>query len=279
MDVTARIPTEAESLDGLRELIGLWGAHDGEIAIPALDPLRNGKPPSGTQRGLGCWVQAEHAVRSADAAVLLWGNDMVIQAVPSIRMIHECAVTAVWFVQTPGSGHAAVADAQRHHALLMTGVGAMTGEDTAKEVTELFKAADEFATAEGKHFEKRCSAITDGSWLYPWYRMLSQFSHGGANLLNAYAVYDPEDDSHGHGFHIQDPTIDDYRRLYLGVAVATLHMAMAAWDAMDKTRARTDGLAAFADARGFEASFEVVMTSGDAPSKNEGQSNDESTIP
>lgn len=258
------MPTEAESLADLRELIALWGDQDGGIEIPVLDPDWSPEPSLGTQRGLACWVQAEHAVRSAEAAVLLWTNDMAIQAVPSIRLVHECAVTAAWLVTTPGSGHAAVAEAQRQHALLMKGLGLLAGEDNAEEVRKLFEEADRFATDEGKRFEQRCYALSDAPWLYPWYRMLSHYAHGGAGLLNAYAVFDPNDDSHGHGFRLRDPEIREFASFYLGVAVTSLHMALAAWDAMDESRARTASLASFAAVRGFKSDFKIGYSEADA---------------
>ena len=242
------VPAEQESLNRLEELLTIWSGDGAEtVPIPILDQHWS--------RGAAVYAQAEHASNLAKSVLLLYRQGMRIQAVPLLRLIQECGVTAAWLATTEGSGDAALAEAQRQHALLRRALARTAAQPDDPELDPLLDEAKKAATEEGKHFEARCRALDEGRWLYANYRLLSQYSHAGAGLLDAYLDEGEPDPRFGHGYRLIDPQTFPMRDAVLSIGVVFLHMAVLAWDHVSDLHERSAALAGLAHDAGIQTKF------------------------
>lgn len=247
MTDATKVPSEAESLEALHELIGVWddATHE-SLTVPVMD--------NHWHRAASVWVQADHAIALARSVEVLWQQGMRLQCVPLLRLILECGVTGAWLARTDGSSDASVAEYTRLHVALVKGVRAMAGAEHDPDLDVMLAEAKQGATDEAKWIEARCKALDGGAWMYTYYRLLSKYSHGGAGLMDAY-VRQGEPEVNGGGPYRGDPQTFDGANIMLATSVVFLHTAMTAWASIDPEHQSGDVLAEFGTAHGMSATL------------------------
>ena len=238
-DAAEFIPTVETSRAALHDLVALW-PDSKVVRVPYMD--------DSWVRAGSIWVQAEHAVRTAQAILLLDDNKMFIQCGPLARQVLECGTTAAWMVKTPFSGQAVFADAKKKHQRVMLALAQMTGQpvpeqDYADEWDSYYKQA--------KDMEQRARVVDDGVWIYPYFRLLSGFSHGDGSLVQTYLETLEEPHVHGHQFQFRDPEQFPYREAVLALTVVMVHIAMLAWDHVSEDHALREPLRPLAKKHGL----------------------------
>jgi hypothetical protein len=240
------LPTADESIRDLQELLAIWGHSSNPVMVQIMD--------DSWVRAAMVRVQADHAVALARAAIVLIDNEMFIQSAPLIRQMWECSITGAWAATTTNSGQGLLAEADRSHALVMKALGAMAGEPDV-EVEDLVGEWQEFRTPESKQIEQRCRALDGGKWLYAYFRLLSQFSHGDGALFSQYIEVGEVRSEFGHPWAFRNMREFPYTDTVLGLAVVALHLTMLAWDEVSDGHPWEERLAAFADAHGIRSSL------------------------
>jgi hypothetical protein len=250
----------------LERLVAVW--RDPESLaneVPILD--------ASAERGMFTLGQAEHAVGLSEAVLLLVGEGMLVQTVPLVRMTLECAVTAAWLLVTPESGPAAFKQFARGRANLdiamedLADPAGRVDREKARDAekaraTMKAKAAGKKAPRkltnieeEGKDFWRRCAALDGNDWAYTYYRLLSEYSHGGAALLEHYGrAVDPTPDN-PLGLEYDPAREFEYVEYVLGVQATSLVMVLTAWDDLAPGHALRDRLAEIADNMGAVVKF------------------------
>ena len=146
------------------------------------------------KRAIGIHTLAHHGTRLARAMLVLESNGMSSEAVPTVRLIFECGITAAWLLLTPGSGDAFIKDGalQRRRAQEgMIRIGHIT--DDAESYAESVGVLDAYAKNGPQpafQMEQRCKALSTGDSLYVTYRALSNLSHAGMGMADVYARAD-----------------------------------------------------------------------------------------
>lgn len=167
------VPTPSESIAALQQLLRIWLARDGEASIPLLD---------GTSLpGMAIHVQVEHIAELTESVIELIRHNIYLTTAPLMRLSLECAVNALWWASKPTGVRSSMHEATRQSGLLakaMRKIAPRVVNDT-KGLDEALRVSAEFASDEARYFEKRCKAINGGEWIYPYYRLLSEASHGG----------------------------------------------------------------------------------------------------
>lgn len=210
----------------LGELVAVWHNPTVERIAPRLDADPSKEYRGDFSRAYYTLSQAHHAVRLADAVLVLYEAGLPAQASPLIRQTMECAVTAAWLSATPGSADAFAFEGMAQRRKLGLGLAKVANipvEETF--VPDLTKLAEEFAPSESeeaRNFLRRTEALAGSNWLYPFYRHLSGYSHSGSAILDLY-------------FHPEDVRWDENKpfewgRMTIGIEVMMLHLAIRAWD-------------------------------------------------
>lgn len=223
----------------------MWHAHDGSVALPLID---------GTSLpGMAIHVQVEHAVELTESVLILIRNDRYLPAAPLMRLTMECAVTAAWWSTNPVGVRGSVHEATRLRNLRIRGMrgGSPDSYTDTPEMQEAMREYARFASAEAKAFEQRCKAIVGGEWIYPYYRLLSEKSHGGTSLLDEYLEQVPVSAEAPDGItFVQHPHYQSLE-IALGLQVIMLTLALAAWDAVSPAHPDQDALHETADRLSF----------------------------
>lgn len=221
---STKMPDAEESISVLKELIALWESHGTSIAVPKIG--------DSIMTGVAIQVQVEHAVRVSEAVIVLAREGLFIQVAPLVRLVLECAVSAAWYTLHPDNVKSSMLEAARLKNLLIEGLGGLTDSpyEPHAEWTKISEELAEFRSAEAHQFEQRCSALAGGSYLYPYYRLLSEASHGGTALVEEYMDEVPKstDNPTGFAFHRHAPY--KYRDGALALNVVVLALALRAWD-------------------------------------------------
>jgi hypothetical protein len=231
----AALPTMDESVAILERLVAVWrDPATTPTAVPVLD--------GSAGRGMLTLGQAEHAVGLTDAILVLVKVGMFVQAAPLVRLTLECAITAAWFAVTPGSGDAAskdFANSRENLVIAMEDLADPAGRVARQKVRDAARVAAKASGAElrrdaldgeASRFEQRCNALVGGEWAYPYYRLLSEYSHGGAGLLEHYGRDIEPSPANPLGLEY-DPTREfEYAAVELGAQATSLIIALQAWD-------------------------------------------------
>jgi hypothetical protein len=239
-------PTVEESLGLLGEMLAVW-RDDPPTALPQLE--------ESAQRGVGVLAHVDHAAALTDSVILLAKAGQYVQMVPLVRMTLECAVTAAWFVVTPGSGDASLLEASRLRRAYISDLAATMGADAAVQIADLQALIDDLGdeSQEAKKFEARCRSLAGGGWLYIAYRQLSELSHGGTLLLDHYLQSSEMTEANPLGFEYVPGDNADQARSILGTQGWLLHLALTAWDMAVPLDDRTEHLAEIAKRAGFKS--------------------------
>jgi hypothetical protein len=215
----ASAQTPEASRAAIEDLIAIWP--DNPVVTTAI--------MDGTvARAASIWVFAEHAVRTAQAILVLDEQRMYMQCAPLARLVVECGVTAAWAAREPMSGHKLSKGAKRHHDNLMRGMAEMSGIPVPEE------DADANAGLEGVHeqptFRQRADSLDGGVWINRFYQLLSGVSHGLGPLVQEYLEEAPADHAYGHRFQLRDPEQFPHRYVVLILTAVALNFALLSWD-------------------------------------------------
>lgn len=230
------MPTPEESIERLKTLIARWDAHGETVNVR--------KMGDSVLTGVAIQVQVEHAVRLAEAVVALAREGLFIQTAPLVRMTLECAVSAAWWSLNPDNVKGSIHEAARLKKLLHEGMSklASTPYVTHPDWSDISEEYAAFHAAEAGNFEARCKALKGGESLYPYYRLLSEASHGGTALLDEYMETVPESEASPFGLAFTKHAPYRYFNTVLAVCVLTVAIAMRAWDDITSTHPDRDAL-------------------------------------
>ena len=179
-------PTVEESAGIIRDLLAVWRHREVNRLIPILDVSPT--------RGISALSHADHAASLSDSVLLLVEHDMIVQAVPLVRLTMECGITGAWFSVTPGSGESANLEAARLRRAAIADLAIISGSDPDVETAKLNATVDAFAgyeSVEARKFVDRARSIGGAEWVYGYYRLLSAYCHGGNLLVDHYVNIDP----------------------------------------------------------------------------------------
>ena len=223
----------------------MWHAHDGGAAIPLID---------GTSLpGVAIHVQVEHIAELTTSVLELLRHHIYLSTAPLIRLSMECAVNAAWWAREPTGVRAAMHQAARQSSLLVRAVRRLSPgafRDT-KHLDAVLADFAQFASDEARVFERRCKAIPGGEWIYPYYRLLSQGSHGGPPLLEEYMEPIPPTDENPAGISLVQRPHYRHLEIALGTQVIMFALAIAAWDSVLPSHPDEQALYQLGDRLGF----------------------------
>lgn len=241
----SELPTPGESVAELKRLLAMWHAHDGGAEIPLID---------GTSLpGVAIHVQVEHVAELTTAIIELLHHDIYLSTAPLIRLSMECAVNAAWWAREPMGVRGSMHEAARQSSLLVRAVRRLS-PDAFRNTTHLDAALRDyarFASDEARVFERRCRAIPGGEWMYPYYRILSQGSHGGPLLLEEYMESIPPTKDNPDGISLVQRPHYRHLEIALGTQVIMFALAMAAWDSVLPSHPDEKALYELGDRLGF----------------------------
>ena len=239
------VPSAEESIRILQDLLSMWHAHDGTVALPLID----GTPLP----GMAIHVQVEHAVELTESVIILIRNHRYLPAAPLIRLTMECAVTAAWWATNPVGVRGSVHESARLRTLRIRGMhgGSPASYTDTPEMRAAMSEYARFTSGEAKAFEQRCKALVGGEWIYPYYRLLSEASHGGTSLLDEYSEQVPVSANAPEGIALLQHPHYQTLEIALGLQVIMLTLAIAAWDAVSPAHPDQDALHEMADRLGF----------------------------
>lgn len=184
---------EGELRSIIDELQQAWADHGDADALyqPA---ARRDRPFTGydTVRLAIVFGWTRHLYETARAAVLLIDNGMPNAAVPLVRQMYECALSAVWLVQSRDQHgvHAIVREHGRNRSALMNEVRnaeSLTFRRTADDVADVGLGSDRETLDTARRFRDICLDLTPGGVdLYILYRLLSSYSHASLSVTDLY---------------------------------------------------------------------------------------------
>lgn len=241
-----RTPTIDESVEVLRELLESWDSKPPTVEVPILE----GSP----SRAVSILSQAEHAVGLTRAVIVLCEAGMNVQAVPLVRLTMECAVTAAWLSVTPGSAESANLEGARQRRKLLFDMERLStvpsdgSLDSVDEIIDRFAPSD---SAEARKFEERCRSLAGGDWLYPYYRLLSGYSHGGTLLMDHYIQEAGVTDAAPLGWVYVADAPFEHAEITTGLQVVLLHLALTAWTSVAVGHPMRTDLAEIAERTGI----------------------------
>lgn len=239
------VPTPSESVAALQRLLAMWHAHDGEAAIPHID----GTPLP----GVAIHVQVEHIAELTASVIALLRQNIYLSTAPLIRLSMECAVNAVWWARNPMGVRSSMHEAARQSSLLVRAMRRMSpgAFRNSGVVDEVVRDYARFASDEARVFELRCKAIPGGEWIYPYYRLLSQASHGGPPLLEEYMEPIPPTAENPDGISLVQRPHYHQLEIALGTQVIIFALAIAAWDSVLPSHPGEKALYELGDRLGF----------------------------
>ncbi|WP_295125941.1 DUF5677 domain-containing protein [uncultured Leifsonia sp.] len=242
--------TIAESVEVASQLVELWRANPPE-ALTVLD--------RSASRALSTLAHVDHAANLADAISTLVTRNMLVQAVPLLRLTMECAVTAAWFAVTPNSGRAAGLEGAKERLKLARGLARLSGADASDVIEDLeqnVRDESEAYSAEAHKFEQRALSLAGMDWLYVGYRELSGYSHAGTPLMDHYlrpaertadaplgVTYSPENE-----FAVAEQVFQLHPLL--------MHLALTAWDTIAVEHPMRDSLREVAETLGVSPTIQ-----------------------
>jgi hypothetical protein len=236
-DLRERVPSIAESLTGLRDLLAVWKTDASTVEVPVID--------GGPLTGIAVYVLAQHAVALTQSVILLVESQMYLQAVPLIRLTMECGMTAAWLSVAPNAGNASYHESERNRREIIRALfedPALRDEEVLAEVEEKVRELAEHRDASAQYFKTLCNQIVGGEKMYVSYRILSGYSHAGMPLVEPYLKDVPKDKKNASGVVLLEKSNYGSAEVSLGYQVAMLCLAMTAWDNLTKGEKRRDEL-------------------------------------
>ncbi|MBI3430383.1 MAG: hypothetical protein HY050_10115 [Actinobacteria bacterium] len=252
-DRIEQVPTVAQSIEGLRDLIDIWDDGEEFVTVPLIEesPLT----------GVAIRVLAEHAVALTKSIVLLAEHGMFIQAAPLIRLTMECGITAAWFSVAPNAGNAANHEGARQRRLILESMFQDAGigdEQMVIEATESVRDLAKYESAPAGKFEQRCNQIVGGKDLYVHYRILSQVSHAGLALLDPYLHEVDITSENPIGYAFLKEANYTSAQVSLGYQISMLCLTLTAWDNISKDRPNSSQLQSVANRFGCNRNIELI---------------------
>lgn len=181
-----------------------WQTHGLEAATWHQPAARKGRRFVGSDVARVAVVNgfARQVHTTATGVLLLIGADMPNAAIPLVRQMYECAMSAIWLIQSEDDhGIKAMLDEHSRGRIAIQ-------RDARQAVSAVFReGADEIANTSRepfvgsldsvRNFEQICGDLSPGGKdAYIYYRLLSTFSHASLGVADMY--YDsalPEDSS------------------------------------------------------------------------------------
>jgi hypothetical protein len=136
---------------------------------------------------------------------------------------------------TPGAAESANLEGARQRRKLLFDMERLSKApsddslDSVDEIIERFAAAD---SAEARKFEERCRSLAGGDWLYPYYRLLSGYSHSGTLLMDHYIQEAVVTDAAPLGWAYAADAPFEHAEITTGLQVVLLHLALTAWNSV-----------------------------------------------
>lgn len=246
------IPSRAESVDNLREIVTLWREVDASNAV-----LLDNSP----RRALAVRALTEHAVNATDAILVLESSNMLLQAAPLARLTMECAVTAGWFAATPGSAEAAILEASKQRRKLVVDLVATSAQNDEGLIAELDQTIADLHDSESHEarvFLDRCRSLEGLDWVYPFYRALSELSHAGTSLVDQYLNEEPVTSSSPFGVSYDARGLHPYPETLLSMQSGLVLYALSAWNALHADERLWKGIDAMGPRTGLASGRDVI---------------------
>ena len=253
------VPSITQSVTILRRLLDIW--RNSELQSSNVPILENR-----VERGMFALGQADHAAGMTDAILVLVEHEMFVQTAPLVRLTLECAVTGVWFSVTPGSGTAGTKEAARARAVLDIAmedladpVGRVSREkvrnaEKARKTMKARSSGQKSSTSkvegEASNLEQRAVSLAGGDWFYPYYRLLSEYSHAGAALLEHYGRPIDPTPVNPLGLEYDPKREGEWAAIAMGVQAVALITALKAWDDLAPDHPMRDRLDSIAEDMG-----------------------------
>lgn len=226
MDKTdSNIPPSIEkSLQGMREVLGLWQIEGEWVEIP----LKH----NSIEAGLCVRSIAEHAIALTDSVLLLAENQMFLQAVPLIRLTLECGITAAWVSITPNAvGGMRYRYAIEEQKLMrqMIKLNVPVPEKVVSLIDARVKSLLHYK-ASSTTYKERAQSFAGGELLYLPYRRLSKISHAEEGIMNHYLSVNSEFAEPEKRFALMVSPKYEWAEQAFGSQVMSLILILTAWD-------------------------------------------------
>lgn len=185
--------TETDLLTLVNELLDAWDTHG--LPTELSQPLaRKGKSISSADIArMQCVVGlARHAHETARSIRLLVEHGHINSAVPLVRFAYECALTAVWLVQSEGDDgiNAFLHEHVRKNQTLQSNLEkAMTAtfRENADAVADTDLSRFVGSTDSARQFYTICTDLDPGGEdAYIYFRALSSLSHASVSVVDLY---------------------------------------------------------------------------------------------
>ena len=170
------------------DLIAAWddGGHPTEMSQPR---ARSGKPitTADVARMESVVGLARHVHETARAIRLLIDSDHANAAVPLVRLVYECALTAIWLVQS--ENHDGVRAFMHEYTRQQSNLQAVVEifREGADEVADTNVDAHLGSADNARRFDLICEDLAPGGTdAYIYYKALSSFSHAGVRVVDLY---------------------------------------------------------------------------------------------
>lgn len=211
------------------------------------------------ERAVAIHTTAHHATRMARALLLVDEQLDGIEGVPLARSVLESAITAVWLLLTPDSGHLIVREGAKARKVALEDLIAQ-GEEAGPGYEQAVVTLDyyqEQGLSGASHLLQRSRAFQGGDQLYSIYRAFSGRSHPGVGIMDFYVVENPASDI---GMSFNPDAVDDAREATLGVTAHCLLLALYADELARRKPHRTTQLEKAAKKLGM--TLELVRADG-----------------
>ena len=232
-----------------REVLASWAGRSLEKLYPALDKI------STDAHHPYVYGLVAHTHLLGETVVDLVEAGKSLQALPLVRMMYECALTAQWAVLNVDAPHAVANEmtrlqratssdmAQAKNTILQEGAASLPYVDEE----QLESAVDQAA----RHFRQLCVSLEPGGIeSYVYYRLLSDFGHASIRVSDAW-LRKPEKEGVVAVYRVQPDQSED--GLAIGFCLWSLIWAGTALDYLTAGRPRRRELDEFARAAGIPA--------------------------
>lgn len=215
--------------------------------------------------GIGVVIHglASHAFSLAAAIRVLDEAGEHAQAVPLVRQLVECAVTAMWVEEFGRRAAVTIMreDARNRLETFRRYEGDGIADDGSIEVwSAALVTLSELSGRESEKFHQRCDELQDMSRAYNVYRALSALSHAGGAVVDLYSSRVETSDAAPLGMTISATARPWPHGDVLGIALSQLLYAGMAWDRMVKGRPRRTRLKEIAAELGLTLTWSASAT-------------------
>lgn len=214
----------------MREVLAIWKSEGELIELPATN--------NSFEAGLCIRSIAEHAIALTRSVLLLAEHEMLLQAVPLIRLTLECGITAAWVSVTPNAvGGMSYGSAIEERKLIRDMI--MLNVPVSDESISLINAKVEGLSrykSTSSNYKERSRSFAGGELLYLPYRNLSKVSHAGEGIINQYLNVNDEFAESEKRFALVTSPKYEWAEQALGSQVISLILILTAWDDLTKDK-------------------------------------------